>query len=164
MWKMIQGKVPNCGLSWGTSGRRGLLVKIPPLTGSRVAIKTLREKSFQTEAPRLFNSLPMSLREHTGSVLSFKSALDRLLASVPDAPLLETRVTFATDSEGRPSNSLRHWLRAQDQASYARLLHESALGSTLSSALCLGVPAPASPTQNRTGRLDAGSTNFSLVN
>ena len=144
MWKIIQGMVPNCGLEWGAQGRRGLMVQIPPLTGSRMAIRSLREKSFRTEAPRLYNSLPNHLREHKGSVLSFKRALDDLLSSLPDAPVSETRRTFATNSEGAPTNSLKHWLRVLGQPSYARLLHESAMGNIVSPALSLGTSLGAS--------------------
>ena len=138
MWKIIQGLVPNCGLTWGTQGRRGLLVQLPPLSGSRMAIRTLRERAFRTEAPRLYNSLPSPLREHCGSVTTFKRALDELLGTVPDAPLSETRNTFATTTEGASTNSLRHWLRVLGQPTYARFLHESALGYTVSPALSLG--------------------------
>ena len=127
MWKIIQGLVPNCGLIWGAQGRRGLLVQLPPLTGSRTAIRSLRERSFMTEAPRLYNSLPSLIREHTGSILSFKRALDDLLSTVPDAPVSETRRTFVTNSDGAPSNSLKHWLRVLGQPTYARLLHETAM-------------------------------------
>ena len=80
-WKIIQGLVPNCRLQWGTSGQRGLLVKIPPLSGSRMAIRTLKDRSFMTEAPHLYNSLPVHLREFSGSLASFKAALDEVLSS-----------------------------------------------------------------------------------
>ena len=101
MWKIIQGRVPNCGLTWGPSGRRGLQVQIPPLSGSRAAIKKLREKSFKLETPHLFNALPSTIWEMTGSVAAFKAALDGLLSLVPDTPLSDTRVSFATDMEGK---------------------------------------------------------------
>ena len=65
--------------------------------------------------------------------------LDELLGSVPDAPMSETRRTFATTLEGAPTNSLRDWLRILGQPTYARLLAESALGYAVSPALSLGI-------------------------
>ena len=138
MWKMVRGLVPNCGLSWGVQGRRGLLVQLPQLSGSRQAIRTLRERAYMTEAPRLFNSLPATLRGHKGSVLSFKRALDELLGSCPDAPLSLTRHSLATTMEGAPSNSIKDWLRIRSQPTYSRLLAETALGYEVSQALSLG--------------------------
>ena len=96
-----------------------------------MAIRTQREKAFSTEAPRLFNALPLHLREHGGSLLSFKAALDSHLQSVPDHPVCDTRATFATNSLGQPSNSLRHWLQALGSPSYNRLLHEAFLGAAI---------------------------------
>ena len=130
-WKIIQGLVPNCGIQWATSGRRGLQVKIPPISGSRMAIRTLRDRSFMTEALHLYNSLPVHLREFSGSLASFKAALDDVLSSVPDTPLSDTRRTFATDLLGSPSNSLRDWLQAISSSNYSRLIHETAFGSVV---------------------------------
>ena len=139
MWKMIRGMVPNCGLSWGVQGRRGLLVQLPPLSGSRLHIRTLREKAFQLEAPRLFNSIPASLREFSGSTPAFKRALDVVLGSCPDTPRSESRHSLATTMEGVASNSVKDWLRLRGQPSYTRLLAESNLGFEVSQALSLGI-------------------------
>ena len=141
-WKIIQGMVPNCGLSWGLQGRRGLLAYLPPLSGSRGAVRTLKEKSFGAIGPKLFNSLPSHLRAFTGSVASFKRALDKVLSSVPDAPVSETRRTFATDSTGAPTNSLASWLPILARPTYARLLHESSMGNLASPSLRLGSLLP----------------------
>ena len=72
-WKIIQGLVPNSGLSWGLSSHLDLLLSVPPISGSRMAVRTLRERGFFTVAPRLFNALPAQLRGFTGSLASFKS-------------------------------------------------------------------------------------------
>ena len=150
MWKITRGLVPNCGLRWETHGRRGLLVRLPPLSGSRMAIRTLREHSFGTEAPRLFNALPASLREHSGSLPTFKKALDELLMTVPDAPQSDSRSSLATTAEGLHSNSLRDWLRILARPSYARLLAETALGLSVSPALSLGAfPLPGATSSRR---------------
>ena len=145
VWKIVMGLVPNCGLVWGSEGRRGLMVRIPSLRGSRMAVRTLRERSFSTEAPRIFNSLPIQLREHRGSLATFKGALDTLLAGIPDTPLSDSRATFATNHLGAPSNSLRDWLHAWGSNSYTRLLHETAQGAVIPPALSLGVSTVAPP-------------------
>ena len=129
VWKIIQGLVPNSGLSWGLSGRRGLLLTIPPISGSRMAVRTLRERSFFAVAPRLYNALPAQLRGFSGSLASFKSQLDCLLLSVPDLPVSDLRPSFATDRAGLPTNSLAHWLRALATYSMARQLHEARFGT-----------------------------------
>ena len=129
VWKIIQGLVPNCGLSWSIQGRRGLLVALPPLAGSRMAVRTLREKSFFTEAPRIFNSLPSEIRGHSGSLASFKARLDAILSSVPDLPVSDTRPSFATDRHGWPSNSLPDCFRALASDTLPKRMHEAVHGT-----------------------------------
>ena len=128
-WKVINGLVPNCGLSWSTSERRGLQLAIPPISGSRAAIRSLREASFFVEAPRAYNALPMELRGFTGPLGAFKSQLDRILLDIPDLPVSLTRPTFATDRNGRETNALSHWLQALARPTHGRLLHEQHFGS-----------------------------------
>ena len=112
-WKTIKGIVPNCGLYLDSSpdSRRGRTLAIPPMSGSRMAIQSLKDHSFQTEAPRLWNSLPRELRDLDSTFLVFKTHLDIYLASLPDQPAGSGRVPAATDSQGKPSNSVRDWGR-----------------------------------------------------
>ena len=123
VWKVVRGLVPNPGLSWWMDGRRGLKVAIRPLSGSRAAIRTLRDRGFMIEAPRVFNSLPSEIRAFEGSPLALKGMVDRLLAVTPDHPLSDTRVTLATDDHGIPSNGLRHWMRIRGIQTYSVYLH-----------------------------------------
>ena len=113
VWKVLQGIVPQCGISVATSqeSRRGRTLSIPPLTGTRMAIRTLREKSFQVEAPRLFNSLPLELRNMDCSLATFKLHLDLYLQQLPDQPAIPGSPPGAQDYTGNPSNSLKDWAR-----------------------------------------------------
>ena len=123
LWKMVRGLVPNIGLSWRVEGRRGLRINIPALSGSRMAIRTLKERAFAVEAPKIYNSLPQHIREFEGSPLAFKGALDALLSSVSDHPLSDSRHNFAMDDLGAPFNGLQFWLRAKGSPLYSKYIH-----------------------------------------
>ena len=58
VWKILEGKVPNCGLEWEKTESKGRLVKLRQL--KKVAVK-LREASFQESGPKLFNNLPKKI-------------------------------------------------------------------------------------------------------
>ena len=111
-------------------GRRGLQVRVPPLSGTRMAIRTLKEHSFFQEAPRQFNSLPDHLRTLKGSLETFKHNLDKYLEKIPDTPLDGIRPVFATDSNGAQTNSLRHWIKSLDGNSYNLYLHSIYMGTS----------------------------------
>ena len=112
-WKILKGMVPNCGLSVDSSpeSRRGRTLTIPPLSGSRAAVRSLKERAFQTEGPRLFNSLPVELRNMDSSYPVFKAHLDIFLAKIPDQPAIPGHIPEAQDVNGRPSNSIKDWAR-----------------------------------------------------
>ena len=90
VWKVLEGLVPNFGLQSTHSIRRGRSCIVP--TVKRVAshkIQTIRYNNMGVLGPRLFNHLPQSIRDISGSsVDTFKRALDKHLDTVPD----ETRV------------------------------------------------------------------------
>ena len=109
VFKIIAGVVPNfqndrfC-IKTQTNNRRGKFCSIPPLNNQASArMKTKVDSSFAVRGPRLFNCLPQKLRNHEGSVDSFKCILDKLLASVPDKPLLPNYPRQQAES-----NSLLH--------------------------------------------------------
>jgi ribonuclease P/MRP protein subunit RPP40 len=112
-WKVLQGLVPNCGLSLDSipDSRRGRTLAIPPLTGSVRAIRSMKESAFQTEGPRLFNSLPREVRNIKGCLQTFKSHLDAFLETVPDQPATPGLVPGAQKLSGAPSNSVRDWVK-----------------------------------------------------
>ena len=106
-WKILEGISPNCGLVSQTSDRRGRELRIPAIRG-KGRIQTLREASFQVHGPRLFNSLPISIRDlNKISVDQFKYKLDIYLQSIPDEPNLHGYVpSLCNQLSGNPSNSL----------------------------------------------------------
>ena len=53
-----------------------------------MAMKSKVDSSFPIKGARLFNALPMALRNYEGSYESFKVKLDKLLRSIPDKPML----------------------------------------------------------------------------
>ena len=109
--KCLLGLVPNYGVKLaGTDSRRGCLLEIPPHKGKHMRYRTLREKSLLIEGPRLFNCLPRYVRDHRGSLDSFKSTLDDFLTSIPDQPSGQ-ELAGSINKDCMPSNSLRDWTR-----------------------------------------------------
>jgi hypothetical protein len=82
-WKALRSLVPPCGLFEDSpaSSRRGRTISIPTLPGSErfKAVRTLRDCSFQSEGPKLFNSLPRNLRNLESSSETFKLHLNMFL-------------------------------------------------------------------------------------
>ena len=108
-WKVLQGFVPNPGIKEAMKneylGRRCELPKINHK--ARKAIQTLKENSFQTNGPNLFNSLPKHKRNMKKCKLEeFKSKLDKYLQLLPDQPKIDDLAPWGQDREGKPSNSI----------------------------------------------------------
>ena len=99
IWKILEGEVPNCGITKTENIRLGRFCEIPTLNkNSKSKVKTLRENSFQTVGPRLFNSLPQKLRNLTRCTIEeFKTNLDEFLANIPDEPNLPGYTPTASD-------------------------------------------------------------------
>ena len=106
-WKVLEKKVPNCGIQESTSLRRGRECTIPALKGSP-AMQNLRDQSFQVTGPRLFNSLPRHIRDTSkATVDEFKEKLDKFLAVLPDEPKIGEMIPHICDkTSANPSNSL----------------------------------------------------------
>ena len=69
--------------------RLGLKCRIPPVNNNASdSVVTLKESSFMVHGPKLFNELPVEIREFQGSLVTFKSKLDVWLKTVPDKPHL----------------------------------------------------------------------------
>ena len=108
-WKIIEGLVPNFGLNASINERLGRFVEIEKLNkNASCRIKTLKEKSFKINGPRLFNCLPMEIRNLTKcSVDDFKEKLDKFLGNVQDEPKTQNLTPAGCDQfSGKPSNSL----------------------------------------------------------
>ena len=106
-WKVIEGLVPNCGINWSISERRGRECQIPPVK-CRNPTMNLREQSFQVSGPKLFNCLPKYLRNRSKVTKEeFKEELDQFLGKIPDQPKIGDLVPSVCDQiTARPSNSL----------------------------------------------------------
>ena len=68
-----------------------------------------RLNSLQVMGPKLFNSLPVEIRNKTHcSVDDFKLWLDAYLTRIPDEPRTETLTPGAWTLDMKPSNSLQY--------------------------------------------------------
>ena len=89
-WKMVNGLVPNFNSdkfkikTVGSGSRLGLRCLLPPVV--RTGDGTLRDRSFQVMGPKLFNCIPIQLREFNGDLEGFKRRLTSFLATVEDKP------------------------------------------------------------------------------
>ena len=112
VWKILEGIVPNLSgrgqIVDKHSIRFGRLCLVPPVAKSTSnKLQRLREGSFCVDGPRLFNSLPSSLRNLTGVChTDFKKELDKFLLTVADEPL----VSGYTACRKAESNSLLHMI------------------------------------------------------
>ena len=110
-FKILNRTVPNIGLQFKVSGRRGRELVPPPVAkNSSAHAKTLRNHTYRARVSRLFNSLPQHLRDIPvgTSLVTIKSLLDRYLATIRDEPLLPGYCTAAA------SNSVLHQRRTED--------------------------------------------------
>ena len=88
IWKVSQDLVSGYSLNWSLSERRGRMV-IPSHVELRAPakIRNARERSLAVHGARLFNLLPIHLRnEDCGDIELFKNHLDLFLSDIPDEP------------------------------------------------------------------------------
>ena len=113
MWKILEGKAPNCGIEENSNKEKGRKIKIPTLKSKA---RTIRESSFQVHGARLFNSLPLEIRNQKKcSVEDFKTKLDTFLSKIPDQPKIGDLIPPAQNiNTGNHSNSI------VDQVRYLR--------------------------------------------
>ena len=106
-WKVLEERVPNCGIKSNSHDRRGRECIIPQLKG-KSSIRNLRDQSFQVNGPRLFNSLPKQLRNMSKVPIDeFKMKLDNYLANLPDKPKIGDLIpSICNQITAKPSNSL----------------------------------------------------------
>ena len=93
VWRIINELSPNLEdarhkIQTTYSERRGLECRIPAISRASSGLQTLTETSFAVAGPRLFNCITKGVREHTGSLASFKGKLDKFLWSIPDIPVI----------------------------------------------------------------------------
>ena len=86
-WKILEGLVPNVGITLSQNRTRGRTCYIKGLISNCPGIKTLRSSSFMRNGPRLFNSLPPHLKNMSScTVEAFKVKLDAFLQKIDDTP------------------------------------------------------------------------------
>ena len=113
-WKVLEKLVPNCGLKWYSNEKSGRSCVIPTtVSKSSDRVKSLKLSTYQTRGPKLYNALPFSLREITGSSVNvFKNSLDKYLDMFPDMPLSQKYYPIPMDfNTSLPSNSILDWTR-----------------------------------------------------
>ena len=117
-WKIMEGLVVNLSINPVLAvehDRLGRKIKIPPLCKKAGTFQTVQYNSFVFRAGRLFNCLPVGIRNlHGVGVDSFKRSLDGFLLTLPDEPGVDGYVKWRVAS----SNSItdQWWaLRAGQQ-------------------------------------------------
>ena len=109
VWKILEGYVPNLNkntIRCRTSLRHGRMCAVPSTSNNvPTSLQSLREGTLSIHGARLFNVLPVQLRNMKGSSLpKFKEKLDEFLKSVPDEP----QCCGYTANRRAASNSLLH--------------------------------------------------------
>ena len=109
-WRILEGQAPNLDhtpITAATHNRRGRECKVPKTSpSSATPVKNARANSFAIRGPRLFNTLPKSLRDRTNCTPeAFKASLDAHLSSIPDEP----SVPGLTQYKRAETNSLIDW-------------------------------------------------------
>ena len=110
IWKLLNGLVPNYGLTFSHNKRLGVMVNIPAFKGPGTKYKTLKENLMSIEGAKIFNALPKPLRIFQGSINKFKGYLDEFLRIIPDHPNGYKHMTpDAVDYNCKVSNVVRDW-------------------------------------------------------
>lgn len=105
IWKVLENLVPNTSgkIRCYNNNRRGRLCEVPMVQQGRLG--KLYENSFVVNGAKLFNILPKKLRDMVNvTLLSFKSALDNHLGTIPDEP----QINGYTSRRRADTNSLLH--------------------------------------------------------
>ena len=104
MWKIANDQCPNqLDLEFYNTHRFGIKCRRKLYNSTtRVHIKTLRQNSFASIGPALFNCIPKSVKNKE-TLISFKSALDKWLKLLPDEPPISGYVT-------QNGNSVLEWV------------------------------------------------------
>ena len=87
MWKILNNVVPNCcDVKFTENSRLGTRAIVPSLSrASSLRNQTLYDSSFAVRGPRLWNTVPASVKAAV-SFDSFKISLSEFLALIPDEP------------------------------------------------------------------------------
>ena len=98
IWKILERRVPNCGVDRMENSRLDRLCRIQTLIRCKSRIQSLKENCFLVVGPGLFNSIPAQIRNFSKCQIDdFKAALDQYLARIPDEPKMQGYVPSASD-------------------------------------------------------------------
>ena len=100
IWKIIQGMIPNFGIIWDHTVRRGRMITISKVNSKipKIAL-TLRDQSLSVHGGKLYNLLSREIR-------------DSFLKDIPDQPLCTGLYPAPiSSSTNRNSNSLIDWIK-----------------------------------------------------
>ena len=114
VWRILEGQVPNLNstvieTTSDATSRIGRLCHVPHVSNQAPAfVKKARDASLPIRGVKLFNAIPKELRNITGCKTdSFKAALDRFLATIPDEPL----IPGYTAGRRCSTNSIIEWVQ-----------------------------------------------------
>ena len=113
LWKIIHGVVPNYGIKWINTERRGIYLEIPKSNYKHTAMATrMRDQSLIVHGGRIYNLLPSDLRNCMDKLDSFKEKLDIFLGQIPDHPSSPGLTPVPINPvSNRHSNSLYDWIK-----------------------------------------------------
>ena len=98
MWKIIEGLVPDFGVTITHSTRHGRYCVVPHVKSSApVRVQNIRFCSLSVRGPRIFNALPKHVRDVTQcSVDTFKRAVDNHLQQIIDQPRVKNLIPYCS--------------------------------------------------------------------
>ena len=107
--KIILGLTQNCGTNFSYTTENGYQFDVPKF---KAFSKGLREQSFGYMGPKLYNSLPLYLRNVKDiSIEKWKENLDKFLMNIPDNPITSRCTSGLCDVyTTKPTNSLIYWI------------------------------------------------------
>ena len=111
---MILGKVPNLGLVLRNHTRNGPVLGLERSNKGSEHVMKLIDRTLMVEGVKLYNSVPRKIREYDGSLLGFKNCVDKWLMDIPDMPRDLGSEPEARDINGKPSNSIKDWMKKLD--------------------------------------------------
>jgi len=103
--------VPNFGISWDSNSRRGRMVNPRSKSCHAEKTKSMRDQTLGIHGGKMFNLLPVEIRNFTGPKEEFKIILDNFPQLIPDEPfapgLTPSPVSRVTCKN---SNSIIDWV------------------------------------------------------
>ena len=108
---MILGKVPNIGLILRNDTRNGPVIGLARSNKGSKHVKNLIDRTLMVEGVKLYNAVPRKVCEYNGSFLGFKNCIDMWLVDIHEKPRDIGSESEARDRDGKPSNSLKDWMK-----------------------------------------------------